>query len=280
LDRWSIAAHYDPAPGRAGKSLSKWGGFIENIDRFDSGFFGISTREADGIDPQQRLLLEASWEAFEDGGQTLEEIRGSSTGVFVGISTTDYAAMQVDRDGHNMADVYSATGSAFSIAANRISYCFDMRGPSVAMDTACSSALTACHVACQSLGHGDCSMAVVAGVNALLNHDNYIAFSRMSMLSPDGRTLQGIRRERKWLCSCRRRRCRRFETVIRRAGRRRQDLRRHSRHSGQPRWPHQRHHASQPASTGSTYSPGVPSCEHFARRNQLRRGAWHRNGRR
>jgi acyl transferase domain-containing protein len=187
LDRWSIAAHYDPAPGRAGKSLSKWGGFIENIDRFDSGFFGISAREADGIDPQQRLLLEASWEAFEDGGQTLEELRGSSTGVFVGISTTDYAAMQVDRDGHNVADVYSATGSACSIAANRISYCFDLRGPSVAMDTACSSALTACHVACQSLWHGDCSMAVVAGVNALLNQDNYIAFSRMSMLSPDGR---------------------------------------------------------------------------------------------
>ena len=125
LDRWSIAAHYDPVPGRAGKSISKWGGFIENIDRFDSGFFGISTREADGIDPQQRLLLEASWEAFEDGGQTLEELRGSSTGVFVGISTTDYAAMQVDRDGHNVADVYSATGSACSIAANRISYCFD-----------------------------------------------------------------------------------------------------------------------------------------------------------
>jgi acyl transferase domain-containing protein/thioesterase domain-containing protein/acyl carrier protein len=187
LDRWSIAAHYDPAPGRAGKSLSKWGGFIENIDRFDSGFFGISAREADGIDPQQRLLLEASWEAFEDGGQTLEELRGSSTGVFVGISTTDYAAMQVDRDGHNVADVYSATGSACSIAANRISYCFDLRGPSVAMDTACSSALTACHVACQSLWHGDSSMAVVAGVNALLNQDNYIAFSRMSMLSPDGR---------------------------------------------------------------------------------------------
>lgn len=187
LDRWSIAAHYDPAPGRAGKSLSKWGGFIENIDRFDSGFFGISAREADSIDPQQRLLLEASWEAFEDGGQTLEELRTSSTGVFVGISTTDYAAMQVDRDGLNLADVYSATGSASSIAANRISYCFDLRGPSVAMDTACSSALTACHVACQSLWHGDCSMAVVAGVNALLNHDNYIAFSRMSMLSPDGR---------------------------------------------------------------------------------------------
>ncbi len=186
-DRWNIATHYDPVPGRAGKSISKWGGFIENMDKFDSAFFGISAREADGIDPQQRLLLEGSWEAFEDGGQTMERIRGSRTGVFVGISTTDYAALQVDRDGHNMADVYSATGSALSIAANRISYCFDLRGPSLAMDTACSSALTACHVGCQSLWRGDCNMAVVAGVNALLHQDNYIAFSRMSMLSPDGR---------------------------------------------------------------------------------------------
>jgi acyl transferase domain-containing protein/thioesterase domain-containing protein/acyl carrier protein len=187
LDRWSIATHYDPVSGRAGKSISKWGGFIENIDKFDSAFFGISAREADGIDPQQRLLLEASWEAFEDGGQIMDRIRGSQTGVFVGISTTDYAALQVDRDGRNIADAYSATGSAISIAANRISYCFDLRGPSLAMDTACSSALTACHFGCQSLWRGDCNMAVVAGVNALLHHDNYIAFSRMSMLSPDGR---------------------------------------------------------------------------------------------
>ncbi len=186
-ERWSIAAHYDPVPGRTGKSISKWGGFIENIDKFDSGFFGISAREADGIDPQQRLLLEASWEAFEDGGQTLEQIRASHTGVFVGISTTDYAAMQIDGDGHSAADIYSATGSTLSIAANRVSYCFDLRGPSIAVDTACSSSLTACHVACQSIWRGDCKMAVVAGVNALLNQDNYVAFSRMSMLSPDGR---------------------------------------------------------------------------------------------
>jgi acyl transferase domain-containing protein len=186
-DRWNIAAHYDPVPGRAGKSISKWGGFIGNIDRFDPGFFGISAREADCIDPQQRLLLEASWEAFEDGGQTLEKIRGSRTGVFAGISTTDYAMLQNAGGGRNEADVYSATGSTFSIAANRISYCFDLRGPSMAMDTACSSALTACHVACQSLWRGDCTMAVVAGVNAILKQDNYVAFSRMSMLSPDGR---------------------------------------------------------------------------------------------
>ena len=186
-DRWSIAAHYDPTPGRVAKSISKWGGFIDDIDRFDSRFFGISAREADGMDPQQRLLLEATWEALEDGGQTLEAMHGSRTGVFVGISTADYAALQFDSSGRNVADVYSATGSTSSIAANRISYCFDLRGPSLAVDTACSSALTACHVASQSLWRGDCSMAVVAGVNALLNPNNFIAFSRMSMLSPDGR---------------------------------------------------------------------------------------------
>ena len=186
-DRWSIAAHYDPTPGRAEKSISKWGGFIENIDRFDPVPFGISPREADCMDPQQRLLLEASWEAFEDGVLTLEKLRGSPTGVFVGISTTDYATLQNAGGERSGVDIYSVTGSAISVAANRISYCFDLRGPSLAMDTACSSALTACHVACQSLWRGGCSQAVVAGVNAILNHDSYIAFSRMSMLSPDGR---------------------------------------------------------------------------------------------
>jgi acyl transferase domain-containing protein/thioesterase domain-containing protein/acyl carrier protein len=186
-DRWSIAAHYDPVPGRDGKSVSRWGGFVDNIDRFDPGFFGISAREADAIDPQQRLLLEASWEAFEDGGKTLEEIRGSSTGVFVGISTSDYGVLQHEGGGRTVADVYSATGSSFSISANRISYCFDLRGPSLAVDTACSSALTACHIACESLWRGDCSMAVVGGVNALLSQDTFFAFSRMGMLSPDGK---------------------------------------------------------------------------------------------
>ena len=186
-DRWSIATFYDPTPNRPGKSISKWGGFIDDIDRFDSSFFGISAREADSIDPQQRLLLEAAWEALEDGGQTLEKIRGSRTGVFVGISTTDYAGLKTETIGRAVPDIYSATGSAFSIAANRISYCFDLRGPSIAVDTACSSALSACHLACQSLWSGDSSMAVVAGVNALVHEGNFVAFSRMSMLSPDGR---------------------------------------------------------------------------------------------
>ena len=186
-ERWSIASYYDPMPGRAGKSIAKRAGFIDGIDQFDPAFFGISAREADCIDPQQRLLLEASWEAFEDAGQTSEKLHGSLTGVFVGISTTDYAILQNPGGERDVSDIYSPTGSTFSIAANRISYCFDLTGPSLAIDTACSSALNACHVACQSLWAGECRMAVVGGVNALLSQDNFIAFSRMGMLSPDGR---------------------------------------------------------------------------------------------
>jgi acyl transferase domain-containing protein/thioesterase domain-containing protein/acyl carrier protein len=186
-DRWSIRAYYDPIPGRPGKTYSKWGGFIDQIEHFDPAFFGISAREADAIDPQQRQLLEAAWEAFEDSGHPLDSVRGSSTGVFVGISTTDYAVMQHQDIGLGIADVYSATGTAFSIAANRISYCFDLRGPSLAIDTACSSALTACHLACESLWRGDCDQALLGGVNALLSSGTFVAFSRMSMLSRDGR---------------------------------------------------------------------------------------------
>ncbi|HXN09701.1 MAG TPA: type I polyketide synthase, partial [Steroidobacteraceae bacterium] len=186
-DRWNIAAHYDPTPGRVGKSISKWGGFIRDIDQFDPGFFGISAREASSIDPQQRLLLEASWEALEDASQLLERLRGSNTGVLVGVSTTDYASLQNPAGERDASDIYSATGSTLSIAANRISYCLDLRGPSLVTDTACSSALTACHVAALSLWRGECELAVVASVNALLSPDPFIAFSRMAMLSPDGR---------------------------------------------------------------------------------------------
>lgn len=186
-NRWKIAAHYDPMPGRPGKSISKWGGFIDNIELFDASFFGISPREADGMDPQHRQLLEVTWEALEDAGQRMETLRGSPTGVFVGISTNDYGGLQHDSDGSNVKDVYSAIGCAASLAANRISYFLDLHGPSLAIDTACSSTLTACHVACQSLWCGDCQMAVVAGVNALLDPNTFVAFSRMSMLSPDGR---------------------------------------------------------------------------------------------
>ncbi|MFM2295424.1 MAG: hypothetical protein RLZZ350_1837, partial [Verrucomicrobiota bacterium] len=186
-NRWNIKTFFDPKPGTPGKSITKWGAFVEDVDKFDPAFFGISPREADWMDPQQRMLLEACTRALEDGGQDLNALRGSNTGVFVGISTTDYTMLQSGAMEQVKADVYTATGSTISIAANRISYAFDLCGPSVAMDTACSSALTALHFACQSLWRGDCQMALCAGVNALLSPAPYITFSRMGMLSPTGR---------------------------------------------------------------------------------------------
>jgi acyl transferase domain-containing protein/NADPH:quinone reductase-like Zn-dependent oxidoreductase/thioesterase domain-containing protein/acyl carrier protein len=186
-DRWNIQAYYHPAPGRAGKTNARWGGFIDDIEQFDPAFFSISPREAESMDPQQRLLLEAAWEALENGGQVLPTREKSPIGVFVGISTNDYALMQSTPGDFNMIDIYSTTGSVLSIAANRISYCLNLSGPSLSVDTACSSSLVALHLACQSLRNGECPAALVGGVNALLGFTPFISFSRMSMLSPDGR---------------------------------------------------------------------------------------------
>ncbi len=185
--RWNQKAFYDPETGKPGKSHARWGGFLDDIDQFDPHFFGISPREACRMDPQQRLLLEAAWEALEDGGQVLERVAGSKTAVFVGISTWDYSFMQLDFHDRGGIDVYTNTGGSLSIAANRISYCFDLRGPSAAVDTACSSALVAVHLACRSIWEEGCPLALAGGVNALLLPDWYIGFSRLGMLSPDGR---------------------------------------------------------------------------------------------
>jgi acyl transferase domain-containing protein len=186
-DRWNVEAYYDPIPGRSGKSITRWGGFIDQIDRFDAAFFGLSPREAAFMDPQQRILLETAWEALEDGGQVPASLRGSSTGVFVGISTHDYELLQSSPDERTDIDIYSTTGGVLSIAANRISYCLDLHGPSLAVDTACSSSLVAVHLACESLWNGTSSLALVGGVNALLAPMPFVAFSRMSMMSPTGR---------------------------------------------------------------------------------------------
>ena len=127
----------------------RWGGFLDQIDSFDAKFFGIAPREAMHIDPQQRLLLESAWEALEDAGQTLESLRGSQTGVFVGISTNDYVQLCLPQAGD--LQPYWSTGNASCIAANRLSYFLDLKGPSLAVDTACSSSLVATHLACNSL---------------------------------------------------------------------------------------------------------------------------------
>lgn len=122
-----------------GQSSARWGGFVRDIDRFDPEFFGISLREAPCIDPQQRLLLETAWEALEDGGEVLDEKIASRTGVFIGISTNDYQQLQANLYDYSLLDVHTVLGCSLSIAANRVSYALNLHGPSIALDTACSS---------------------------------------------------------------------------------------------------------------------------------------------
>ncbi len=185
-DRWNAERFYDAEPGLAGKTIAKWGGFIEGIDQFDPQFFGISPREAPYIDPQQRLLLETAYEAIEDAGVILDFENGTNIGVFAGISHTDYQSIQGSATDRTGISPHSPTGNAHSIAANRISYCLNLIGPSIAMDTACSSALSATHAACEELLKGRCDMALAGGVTVMITPDGFIGFSQAGMLSPSG----------------------------------------------------------------------------------------------
>ncbi len=174
-----------PPPTDRNLEGTRWGGFLERIDAFDADFFGITARETEAMDPQQRLLLEVAWESLEHAGIAPHKLAGSATGVFVGISGSDYARLQ--RNPHAETDAYMATGNALSIAANRISYVLDLRGPSWAIDTACSSSLVALHQACQSLLRGECELALCGGVNLILTSHLNAIFTSAGMLAPDGR---------------------------------------------------------------------------------------------
>jgi acyl transferase domain-containing protein/NADPH:quinone reductase-like Zn-dependent oxidoreductase/SAM-dependent methyltransferase/acyl carrier protein len=186
-DRWNVERYYDAEPGIAGKSIAVRGGFIDEIDQFDPQFFGISPREAPYVDPQHRLLLETAWEAIEDAGLVLDFEKGTDLGVFVGISHNDYQGIQSTPYDHFTISPHTPTGSAHSIAANRISYCLNLRGPSVAMDTACSSALTAVHAACEHIWAGRGDAALAGGVTVMIAPGGFIGFSQAAMLSPEGR---------------------------------------------------------------------------------------------
>jgi acyl transferase domain-containing protein/acyl carrier protein len=186
-DRWNVERYYDPEPGIVGKTFAKRGGFLDQIDQFDPQFFGISPREAPYVDPQHRLLLETAWEAIEEAGLVLDLEKGSDIAVFVGISHNDYQGIQSTACDHFGITPHTATGSAHSLAANRISYCLNLRGPSVAMDTACSSALTAVHTACEHIWAGRGDTALAGGVTVMITPGGFIGFSQASMLSPDGR---------------------------------------------------------------------------------------------
>lgn len=180
-DRWDAEVYYDPDGARFGTMVTRWGGFVPDIDRFDRRLFGISRGEADAMDPQQRMLLEVAWESLEDAGIGPERVRGSKTGVFVGLCNVDYLRLIAG------APPRGATGTAQSIVANRLSYQFDLRGPSMVVDTACSSSLVAVALACDSLTSGSADVALAGGVNAVLAPDLTVAFSKAKMLSPSGR---------------------------------------------------------------------------------------------
>ncbi|OKH14216.1 short-chain dehydrogenase, partial [Nostoc calcicola FACHB-389] len=185
-DRWDINAYYDPNPDTPGKMSTRYGGFLQQVDRFDAEFFGISPREAISIDPQQRLLLEVSWEALENACQPPSELMGSSTGVFVGVTTNDYTRFYAQA-GEQGIDAYQGTGSAFSAMVGRLSFVLGLQGPCVALDTACSSSLVSVHLACQSLRNGECELALAGGVNLILTPEANIMFSKARMMAADGR---------------------------------------------------------------------------------------------
>ncbi len=186
-DRWDAAALYDRDASAPEKMTTRWGAFLDRLDQFDASFFGISPREAAQMDPQQRLLLEVAWEALEEAGQPLERLAGSRTGVFIGVhsQSSDYCWLQLsDRTG---IDTYTSTGTAHSIIPNRLSYLFDLQGPSLALDTACSSSLVAVHLGCQSLRSKESNLVIAGGVNLILSPEMTIAFSKLGMMASDGR---------------------------------------------------------------------------------------------
>ncbi|MAN46411.1 MAG: type I polyketide synthase [Alphaproteobacteria bacterium] len=184
-DRWDADAYYSPDQNAAGKIVTKKGGFVDGIDLFDPQFFGISPREAKSLDPQQRLLLQTAHEAMETAGIAPDKLEGSATGVFVGMSTTEYARLMWAK-GAEQSDVYSATGGALNAAPGRISFTYGFLGPSVAVDTACSSSLNAIHLACASLREGESNLALAGGAAVIALPDAMAMFSRWGMLSPDG----------------------------------------------------------------------------------------------
>ncbi|MEV6028238.1 aminotransferase class III-fold pyridoxal phosphate-dependent enzyme [Streptomyces sp. NPDC052036] len=185
-DRWDVDGLYDPDPGAEDRMYCRRGGFLDDVAGFDTGFFGISPREAKRLDPQQRLLLEVAWEALEDSGHDPRRLGGSRTGVFVGISEAEYLH-QMQRSAAHSVEMHDVTGTALSVASGRLSYHLGLRGPSLALDTACSSALVAVHLAVRGLRSGECDMALAGGASLMLSPDAFIAFCKGSALAADGR---------------------------------------------------------------------------------------------
>jgi acyl transferase domain-containing protein len=187
LERWNIDDYYDADPEAPNKMYVRRGGFIDNIRGFDPVFFHVSPLEASSMDPQQRILLEVTWEALENAGQAPDQLAGSRTGVYIGMSSNDFAMMALRRMNEQAVQTHSATGISPSITAGHVSYFLGLRGPCMALDTACSSALTAIHLATQSLRRGETSMALAGSVNLILAPDGNVLTCKARMLAPDGK---------------------------------------------------------------------------------------------
>lgn len=187
-DRYDVTTLGSRDSAKPGRLVGGRGGYIDGFDEFDPAFFGISPREADHMDPQQRKLLEVAWEALEDGGQRPAELAGRDIGVFIGAFTLDYKILQFADLSFETLAPHTATGTMMTMASNRISHCFDFRGPSVSIDTACSSSLVAVHWACQSLLSGESSLALAGGTLLHMAPQYTIAETKGGFLSPEGRS--------------------------------------------------------------------------------------------
>ncbi|WP_454782670.1 SDR family NAD(P)-dependent oxidoreductase [Legionella sp. WA2022007384] len=182
-ERWIMTDYFDGDQNNPGKTYSKWGGFLTDVDQFDPLFFNISPREAALMDPQERLFLETAWKTIEDAGYAHDALAGKKVGVYVGVM---YGQYQLFGNESTHAHPFTATNSIFASIANRVSYFFDFHGPSIALDTMCSSSLTAIHLACQSIHEGECEMALAGGVNLSLHPNKYLLLSHGKFLASDG----------------------------------------------------------------------------------------------
>jgi polyketide synthase 12/epothilone polyketide synthase D len=186
-DRWDLGSFYSPNPAKPGRTFARYGGFLANIDGFDAPFFGIAPREAAQMDPEQRLVLELSWEALDDAGLSVADLAGQPAAVFMASAPPDYITFRADPASYAAMDGHSASGGSSSVLSNRISYTYDLRGPSVTVDTACSGSLVAIHQACQSIWHSGCILALAGGVQINVCPANFVMFAKASLLSPTGR---------------------------------------------------------------------------------------------
>ncbi len=184
-DRWDADEYYDPQPGAPGRTVCKWGAFLDDVAGFDPGFFGITENEATAMDPQHRLLLETSWEAMEHGGLTRNTLADSRTGVFMGLMHDDYQFVHAEANA--LEGPYGYMGNSFAMGSGRIAYTMGLHGPAMTVDTACSSGLAAVHVACRSLHDGESDIALAGGASVSLEPRKSCSGSAIGMLSATGR---------------------------------------------------------------------------------------------